>query len=104
MKSIYWSVLAFCITCGSSVVMAMQYVPKGDCWLHTQPNGTTTFMATRWGHSFLDEYETDDGYTIVKSGDDNYWYYATLDEEGEYAPSSYKVGIDTPPIEAFHLR
>ncbi len=103
MKSIRLLVLVFYLCFSSSVVMAIHYEDRGDPWLHTQPNKTTTFMAVQWGLSFLMEYETEDGYTIIQSPSDGYWYYAELDSEGEYAPSTEQVGIDEPTV-AKHLR
>ena len=63
MKAIRFVILALCLCCTSA--MAVGHMEKGDYLLHTQPNGTTTFYATTWGISFIPEYETDDGYTIV---------------------------------------
>jgi len=104
MKSIRLLVVAFCLCFSSVAVIAAEYLPKIDPWLHTQPNETTTFYAIQWGHSFMMEYETDDGYTITRSASDGYWYYAELDVDGEYTPSTKKVGIDAAPAGAYHLR
>ncbi len=87
----------------SHIALAITYEPPGVYRWHTQPNGTTTFLASSWGRYTLTEYETDDGYTIIQSPSDGYWYYAVLDSEGEYEPSNAKVGIDNPPV-APHLR
>ena len=103
MKSIRLLLIVFSIAFCTTAVMAFEYVVKAEPWLHTQPNKTTTFMAVMWGHSFMMEYETDDGYTIIQSSDDGYWYYAELDTYGEYTPSTEKVGIGDAPS-GTHLR
>lgn len=60
----------------------------------TQPNGTT-FIARSWGDEYFYWMETDDGYRITKA-EDGWYYYAKLDNRGEFAPSNHKVGIDYP--------
>lgn len=102
MKLVRLLTFVFFLTTASA--MAISYTQYGEPWLHTQPNGTTTFDAVQWGSAFAPEYETDDGYTIVRSSSDGYWYYAELSSNGDYAPTSYKVGIDTAPSGALHLR
>lgn len=67
-----------------------------------QPGDKATFVARAWGDEFFSWMETSDGYRIV-IGDDCWYYYATLDERGEFAPSSARVGIDSPPSESYHL-
>ena len=62
----------------------------------------TTFIGRIWGDEFFYWAETEDGYRFVQSGD-GWYYYATLDQNGEYAPTNYKVGIDTPPISSYQL-
>ncbi|MDP8239665.1 MAG: T9SS type A sorting domain-containing protein [Candidatus Hatepunaea meridiana] len=101
MKSIRLFVILFCIS--NIAVIAAQYLPKAGYRLHTQPNGKTTFYAVTWGYTFMMEYETVDGYTIIQSPSDDYWYYAELDIDGEYTPSDEKVGIDAP-TGPLHLR
>lgn len=66
-----------------------------------QPNGVT-FTARWWGDEFYYYMETQDGYRIVQ-GNDDYYYYATLDESGEFAPSTNKVGIDNPLSSSYKL-
>ncbi len=60
-----------------------------------QPNGIT-FTGRIWGDEFIYWAETQDGYRFVQSGD-GWYYYATLNAQGEYTATTYKVGIDTPP-------
>jgi M6 family metalloprotease-like protein len=67
----------------------------------TQPNDAT-FTGRMWGDEFIWWAETEDGYRFIQSGD-GWYYYATLDESGEYAPTMYKVGIDTPPGSSYQL-
>ena len=63
-----------------------------------QPNGIT-FTARIWGDEFENWMETDDGYRICK-GMDGFYYYAVLDEYGEFTVSDKKVAIDTPLTES----
>jgi hypothetical protein len=67
-----------------------------------QPNGVT-FMGRAWGDEFRFYMETDEGYRFIKNYVDGYYYYAVLDENGEFAPSEYKVGIDQPFAESYQL-
>jgi len=69
----------------------------------TQPDNVT-FQACQWGDEFSWEHETDTGYTIIRNPSDSYYYYAILDSLGDYAPSNYKVGIDSPVGIPQHLR
>jgi hypothetical protein len=62
----------------------------------------TTFIGRIWGDEFFDWMETEDGYRFVQSGD-GYYYYAILDQYGEFAPTIYKVGIDSPPPSSYQL-
>ncbi|MBI5217182.1 MAG: T9SS type A sorting domain-containing protein [Ignavibacteriae bacterium] len=66
-----------------------------------QPNGVT-FMGRMWGDEFFHWCETDSGYRFVQ-GDSNWYFYATLDSYGEFAPTIYRVGIDIPPASSYHL-
>ena len=70
---------------------------------HSQPNAVT-FQSRAWGNEFTWEHETADGYSIIDKAADGYWYYSVLDINGDYAPSSYKVGIDAPVGIEKHLR
>ncbi|MBV6421913.1 MAG: hypothetical protein DAHOPDDO_03201 [Ignavibacteriaceae bacterium] len=54
-----------------------------------------TFIGRIWGDEFFYWMETENGYRFVQSGD-GWYYYATLDRYGEFAPTIYKVGIDSP--------
>lgn len=68
----------------------------------TQPNGVT-FTARVVGDEFCSSFETIDGYQ-VKMGKDYYYYYAILDDKGEFKCSKNRVGIDPPLKESFHLK
>jgi len=59
-----------------------------------QPN-EKTFTGRIWGDEFIYWAETQNGYRFVQSLD-GWYYYATLDQNGEYAPTIYKVGIVSP--------
>jgi M6 family metalloprotease-like protein len=67
----------------------------------TQPN-EVTFTGRIWGDEFIYWMETEDGYRIVETFD-RWYYYAALDQNGEYTPTNYKVGIDTPPASSYQL-
>lgn len=60
-----------------------------------QPNDVA-FIGREWGDEFFFQRETQSGYQYVKESD-GYYYYATLDEDGKYAATDFKVAIDTPP-------
>ena len=62
----------------------------------------TEFTGRIWGDEFIYWMETDDGYRFVQTFD-GWFYYATLDQNGEYAPTNYKVGIDSPPASSYLL-
>ena len=66
-----------------------------------QPN-EVTFTGRIWGDEFFSWAETEDGYRFVHSGD-GWYYYAQLNEDGEFAPTNYKVGIDSPPPSSYQL-
>jgi len=62
----------------------------------TQPNGVSfraTLSASEVPYSWQNF--TDDGYAFI-DGSGGYYYYATLGPNGDYVPSSYKVGINAP--------
>ncbi len=61
----------------------------------TQPDGTT-FIGHVYGDEIEVNRETADGYAFVYNPADDYLYYAELDSNGDYRPSSAKVGIDDP--------
>jgi M6 family metalloprotease-like protein len=67
----------------------------------TQPNDAT-FTGRIWGDEFFWWAETEEGYRFVQSGD-GWYYYATLDEYGEFTKTTYKVGIDSPPASSYQL-
>ncbi len=66
-----------------------------------QPNGVT-FVARHWGDEFQWWMRTDNGYSIIK-GNDGWYYYAQLDDDGEFTPSSSSVSIDLPIDDSFQL-
>lgn len=66
-----------------------------------QPDDTK-FIARSWGDEFAGWMETDDGYQII-IGPDGYYYYAVLDENGEFTYSDNKVGIDDSLPESYQL-
>jgi M6 family metalloprotease-like protein len=66
-----------------------------------QPNDVT-FTGRIWGDEFIYWAETEDGYRFVQSSD-GWYYYATLDGQGEFAPTNNKVGIDQPPAYSYQL-
>ena len=67
----------------------------------TQPGGVT-FVGREWGDEFFHWAETQDGYRYVM-GSSSWYCYATLDRNGEFAPTSYRVGIDLPPSNSYKL-
>lgn len=64
---------------------------------YKQPNG---LAFTAW--SFSDEFgaylQTLDGYMIYNNIKDNYYYYQTINTNGDFVVTKYKVGIDNPAI------
>jgi len=67
----------------------------------TQPDNTT-FVARLWGDEFFWWMETSNGYRIAR-GSNYWWYYATLDEDGEFYPTDARVGVDPPPGGSYQL-
>ena len=68
-----------------------------------QPDGTT-FTARLWGDEFFHWRETQNGYRIVQDGFNGWYYYAQLGKNGDFIPTSRKVGIDTPPAFSYKLK
>jgi hypothetical protein len=62
----------------------------------------TEFTGRIWGDEFIYWAETEDGYRFVQSFD-GWYYYATLNEHGEYISTVYKVGIDFPLAYSYQL-
>lgn len=62
----------------------------------------TEFTGRIWGDEFFFWAETEDGYRFIQSGD-GWYYYAELNKDGEFSPSKYKVGIDSPPEFSYQL-
>ncbi len=80
----------------------LQGAPFDTGMTELQQPDETTFIGRIWGDEFFYWAETEDGYRFVQSGD-GWYYYATLNQDGEFAPTSYKVGIDTPPASSYQL-
>jgi len=59
----------------------------------TQPNGKK-FEAKLKGDEHISWMETLDGYSILKVG--NEWFYAGLDEDNQFIPTTYSVGSLAP--------
>lgn len=70
--------------------------------IELQQPDETTFIGRIWGDEFIWWADTEEGYRFVQSGD-GWYYYATLDQNGEYAPTEYQVGIDEPPGSSYQL-
>ena len=66
-----------------------------------QPNNVT-FTGRIWGDEFIYWMETENGYRFVEIYE-GWYYYAALDQNGEYTPTNYKVGIDSPPASSYKL-
>jgi len=49
----------------------------------------------RWGDELVANARTEDGFSFVQDRD-RYYYYAKLDDYGEFTASDFKVGIDDP--------
>lgn len=52
-----------------------------------QPNDVE-FIGRIWGDEFIYWMETENGYRFVETFE-GWYYYATLDQNGEYAPTNY---------------
>jgi hypothetical protein len=70
--------------------------------IELQQPDETTFIGRIWGDEFFFWAEAEDGYRFVHSGD-GWYYYAQLNQDGEFAPTIYKVGIDIPPPSSYQL-
>jgi hypothetical protein len=97
MKCFFFVVLS--LLCVSVITQAAPFDSGMRQW--SQPDNTT-FVARAWGDEFFWWMETEDGYRIVQ-GSGDWFYYATLDENGEFAPTDARVGIDSPPSESYKL-
>jgi hypothetical protein len=67
-----------------------------------QPNGVT-FTARLYGDEFENWMVTQQNYQIIR-GSDGYYYYAVLGSNGDFAPSSSKVGINSPLQTSLNLQ
>jgi hypothetical protein len=67
----------------------------------SQPN-SITFVGREWGDEFFWWAETETGHRYLQLSN-GWYYYATLDANGDFAPTSYRVGIDAPPANSYKL-
>jgi hypothetical protein len=80
----------------------LQAAPFDTGMIELQQPDETTFTGRIWGDEFIYWMETEDGYRFIETYE-GWYYYATLDVNGEYTPTNYKVGIDTPPGGSYKL-
>jgi hypothetical protein len=76
------------LLCSNLFIMAAPFDSKMVQW--TQPNGVT-FTARFWGDEFEWRMETQAGYRIIR-GSGCWYYYATLDANGNYSPTNFPIG------------
>jgi len=67
-----------------------------------QPN-EISFYARLYGDEFLMRFTTDNNYEVIE-GNDGWFYYAVLDENGNFIASDSRVGIYDPPIESYNIQ
>lgn len=77
-------------------------VPWDTGYIEWEQPDATKFTARSWGDEFASWMESDNGYQIIL-GPDEYYYYAVLDQNGEFTYSENKVGIDEALSESYHL-
>jgi hypothetical protein len=82
--------------------LRLQACPFDTGMIELQQPDETTFTGRIWGDEFFFWAETEDGYRFIQSGD-GWYYYAQLDENGEFTATEFKVGIDEPPIGSYQL-
>jgi hypothetical protein len=85
-----------------SVSIEIRPAPFDTGMIELQQPDETTFKGRIWGDEFFWWAATEDGYRFVQSGD-GWYYYAQLNQDGEFAPTLYKVGIDNPPASSYQL-
>ncbi len=68
----------------------------------SQPGGTQ-FNATYTADGVLWEWVTDDGYNIYQNATTGWFYYAQIGTNGDFEPTSYRVGIDSPPAYSYDI-
>lgn len=61
----------------------------------SQPDGTK-IKIIRFGDEWQNWYETEDGYTVIKDKDSDWWYYAESDEIHGIKKSPHAAGIIKP--------
>ncbi|MGA9364629.1 MAG: right-handed parallel beta-helix repeat-containing protein [Bacteroidota bacterium] len=88
-------IFAACLLCGimlhSSFAIDEEYGVKR----YSQPNGFS-FLGRHFVDEFGAYYQTPEGYLFACSGDDEYYYYVSIDATGNLLRSQFKVGIDDP--------
>ncbi len=94
MKILFSIVVLLAIVFCTNISVATPFDTGFITW--TQPDSITTFIARYWGDEFEWWFETQTEYRIIQ-GSDYWYYYATLDANGDYTPTSLRVGIDSPP-------
>jgi M6 family metalloprotease-like protein len=99
MKSLFTILLSVLIIV---LGIEMKPAPFDTGMITLQQPDRTAFTGRIWGDEFFYWAETEDGYRFVQSGDE-WYYYAQLDEYGEFTATEYKVGIDEPPSESYQL-
>lgn len=66
----------------------------------TQPDGTT-FEARTWGDEHLNGTKTVNGYTVLQDPNNQYWFYAQVDNStGQLKATDKIAGKDAPPTSA----
>ncbi|MCC6395451.1 MAG: M6 family metalloprotease domain-containing protein [Bacteroidetes bacterium] len=71
--------------CASVAAMPAKRTPT----VVAQPDGST-FSIVGFGDERYNYAETLDGYVVIQ-GSDEYWYYATLNPEGRFVPSAFRI-------------
>jgi len=99
MKNLFKILLSVLIL---SIGIEIKPAPFDTGMIELQQPDQTKFIGRMWGDEFIWWAETEDGYRFIESGD-GWYYYATLNQSGEYTPTNYKVGIDTPPASSYQL-
>ena len=97
----FWLILTLVIFCVMSlnITTAAPFDTKFVTW--TQPNGIT-FTARLWGDEWFHWMETQNGFQIFHSTD-GWYYYATLDVNGEFAAGPMRVEVDPAPPSAYKI-
>lgn len=67
-----------------------------------QPGGAQ-FNASFTADGVLWEWVTDDGYNIYQNATTGWFYYAKIGVNGDFEPTSFRVGIDSPPAYSYDI-